>query len=121
MSIIEAQGSAKLPSQTVVNPRENTSAVTLRSGEGARRTTSIKNTIRQRKRQDNIEKEKEVSTSNLVRYYITPPSFPSRLAPMKKEEKERELLDVFCKVEVNIHLLDAIKQVPRYAKFLKIL
>ena len=28
-------------------------------------------------------------------------------------------MDTFRKVEVNIPLLDAIKQVPRYAKFLK--
>ena len=29
------------------------------------------------------------------------------------------MLETFRKVEVNIPLLDAIKQVPRYAKFLK--
>ena len=28
-------------------------------------------------------------------------------------------MDVFRKIEINIPLLDAIKQVPRYAKFLK--
>ncbi|XP_027169380.1 uncharacterized protein LOC113769101 [Coffea eugenioides] len=37
----------------------------------------------------------------------------------KKVEKEKELLDVFRKVEINIPLLDAIKQIPKYAKFLK--
>ena len=36
-----------------------------------------------------------------------------------KEEVERELFETFRKVEINIPLLDAIKQVPRYAKFLK--
>ena len=30
-----------------------------------------------------------------------------------------ELLDIFKKVEINFPLLDAIKQVPRYAKSLK--
>ena len=29
------------------------------------------------------------------------------------------MIETFGKVEVNIPLLDAIKQVPRYAKFLK--
>ncbi|XP_023763845.1 uncharacterized protein LOC111912344 [Lactuca sativa] len=33
--------------------------------------------------------------------------------------EEKEILDTFRKVEVNIPLLDAIKQTPRYAKFLK--
>ena len=35
------------------------------------------------------------------------------------EEAENEILETFWKVEVNIPLLDAIKQIPRYAKFLK--
>ncbi|KAM1901163.1 hypothetical protein EV1_029825 [Malus domestica] len=36
-----------------------------------------------------------------------------------KEEAEKDILETFRKVQVNIPLLDAIKQVPRYAKFLK--
>jgi hypothetical protein len=39
-----------------------------------------------------------------------------------KPKKESELLDIFeilRKVEINIPLLDAIKQIPSYAKFLK--
>ncbi|KAJ9168545.1 hypothetical protein P3X46_020051, partial [Hevea brasiliensis] len=41
------------------------------------------------------------------------------LTKNKKEEQEKEILETFRKVEVNIPLLDAIKQVPKYAKFLK--
>ncbi|KAM2806294.1 hypothetical protein COP1_046927 [Malus domestica] len=37
----------------------------------------------------------------------------------KKEEAKKDILETFRKVQVNIPLLDAIKQVPRYAKFLK--
>ncbi|CAN6718935.1 unnamed protein product [Malus baccata var. baccata] len=37
----------------------------------------------------------------------------------EKEESEKDILDTFRKVQVNIPLLDANKQVPRYAKFLK--
>ncbi|XP_027156536.1 uncharacterized protein LOC113757457 [Coffea eugenioides] len=47
------------------------------------------------------------------------PPFPCRLEKTKKAEKQKEILDVFRKVEINIPLLDAIKQVPKYAKFLK--
>ena len=35
------------------------------------------------------------------------------------EEVDKEILDTFRRVEVNIPLLDAIKQIPKYAKFLK--
>ncbi|KAM1175357.1 hypothetical protein ACFX19_028369 [Malus domestica] len=45
--------------------------------------------------------------------------FPSRFKQTKKEEAEKDILETFRKVQVNIPLLDAVKQVPRYAKFLK--
>ena len=45
--------------------------------------------------------------------------FPSRFSKSKKEESEKEILETFHKVQVNIPLLDAIKQMPQYAKFLK--
>ena len=48
-----------------------------------------------------------------------PTPFPSRLAKPSKDAEEREILETFRKVQVNIRLIDAIKQVPRYAKFLK--
>ena len=35
------------------------------------------------------------------------------------QDKEKEILEVFKKVELNIPLLDVIKQIPKYAKFLK--
>ncbi|KAB2600122.1 S ribonuclease [Pyrus ussuriensis x Pyrus communis] len=37
----------------------------------------------------------------------------------KNEEDEKDILETFRKVHVNIPLLDAIKQIPKYAKFLK--
>ncbi|KAM2986645.1 hypothetical protein FF2_006897 [Malus domestica] len=37
----------------------------------------------------------------------------------KNEEDEKHIMKTFKKVHVNIPLLDAIKQIPKYAKFLK--
>ncbi|KAK8263812.1 hypothetical protein V6Z12_D12G066900 [Gossypium hirsutum] len=48
-----------------------------------------------------------------------PPPFPGRLVKDKKEKEEKEILETFRKMEINIPFLDAIKQVPRYVKFLK--
>jgi len=50
-----------------------------------------------------------------------PLPFPQRVVPTsrKMEEVDKEILDTFRKVKVNIPLLYAIKQIPRYAKFLK--
>lgn len=51
--------------------------------------------------------------------FVIPPSFVERLSKSKKEKEEREILETFCKMEVNILLLDYIKEVSRYARFLK--
>ncbi|CAN6554537.1 unnamed protein product [Malus baccata var. baccata] len=45
--------------------------------------------------------------------------FPRRFMQSKKDESYKDILDTFRKVQVNIPLLDAIKQVLKYAKFLK--
>ena len=45
--------------------------------------------------------------------------FPSRFTKSKRAKSDEEVLDVFRKVNVNIPLLECIKQVPKYAKFLK--
>ncbi|RDX71165.1 hypothetical protein CR513_49527, partial [Mucuna pruriens] len=43
----------------------------------------------------------------------------SRMLTRKKPEYDEELLRMFQKVEINIPFLDATKQIPKYAKFLK--
>ncbi|KAM0976053.1 hypothetical protein ACFX15_018482 [Malus domestica] len=45
--------------------------------------------------------------------------FPRRFMQSKKDEGDKDIPDTFRKVQVNIPLLYAIKQVPKYAKFLK--
>ncbi|CAN6579390.1 unnamed protein product [Malus baccata var. baccata] len=64
-------------------------------------------------------KGKNVSNSIPTNDFPLNVPFPSRFNQTKKEEAEKDILETFRKVQVNIPLLDAIKQVPRYAKFLK--
>ncbi|CAN6555558.1 unnamed protein product [Malus baccata var. baccata] len=61
------------------------------------------------------------NVSNSVPTNVIPSNvpFPHRFMQTKKEEAKKDILDTFRKVQVNIPILDAIKQVPRYAKFLK--
>ena len=51
--------------------------------------------------------------------FKTIPPFPVSSSRSEKDDKKREILEVFKKIELNIPLLDAIKQIPKYAKFLK--
>ncbi|RDX97709.1 hypothetical protein CR513_19503, partial [Mucuna pruriens] len=45
-------------------------------------------------------------------------SFPNQAVSAKRSKIDEDLLKLFKKVEINILLLDAIKQIPKYAKFL---
>ncbi|XP_026400435.1 uncharacterized protein LOC113296342 [Papaver somniferum] len=45
--------------------------------------------------------------------------FPHRLLSTKQLTDNKDILDVFQQVKINIPLLSVIKQVPAYAKFLK--
>ncbi|KAJ9553458.1 hypothetical protein OSB04_017503 [Centaurea solstitialis] len=123
---IENQG--KLPSQTEANPKANVSAITLRN------RTVPDPEPKAKKVQRNEEKEAEIvgakpseekvdekaseDKGKSPKVVIRLP-FPERFEQSKKEKEDKEIMDIFRKVEVNIPLLDAIKQVPRYAKFLK--
>ena len=49
----------------------------------------------------------------------TPPHFQQAMRNKKKAINQTEILEVLRQVKVNIHLLDIIKQIPTYAKFLK--
>ena len=53
-----------------------------------------------------------------MKYHIPPP-FPQALRGKKKASQQAGILEVLRQVKVNIPLLDIIKQVPAYAKFLK--
>ena len=48
-----------------------------------------------------------------------PPQFPQALRGKKKASMQAGILEVLKQVKVNIPLLDMIKQVPTYAKFVK--
>ena len=61
----------------------------------------------------------EVVTRETAMKNSTPPPFPQTLKVKKKAINQAEILEVLRQVKVNIPLLDMIKQVPTYAKFLK--
>ncbi|RDX95064.1 hypothetical protein CR513_22455, partial [Mucuna pruriens] len=91
VSQIQSAGSGNLPSQIVPNSKGgNMSAITQRSSK---------------------ELQQQAKT--------TPLSFPSWSLSTRKPKTNDDLLKMFWRLEINIPLLDAIKQVPKYANFLK--
>ena len=57
--------------------------------------------------------------SNEIERCPIPTPFPQRLISPQKVNQNFEILELLKQVKVNIPLLDAIKQIPSYAKFLK--
>ena len=66
---------------------------------------------------DPLQEEQSVDKEE-VKIRIPPP-FPQVLGKKKNSVNQTEMLEVLRQVKVNIPLLDMIKQVPTYAKFLK--
>ncbi|CAN6543853.1 unnamed protein product [Malus baccata var. baccata] len=138
----------RLPSSTIANPKggfETAKAITLRSGKQVGTEPQASKSTPKEDEKLLFEEEPKTSPTTRMEHPLPQPScnskpynsakvssnptpsssiplnvpFPSRLRQSKKEETEKDILETFRKVQVNIPLLDAIKQVPRYAKFLK--
>ena len=45
--------------------------------------------------------------------------FPQRLQKARREEQFSKFLEIFKKIEINIPFVEAINQMPNYAKFMK--
>ncbi|RDX95407.1 hypothetical protein CR513_22078, partial [Mucuna pruriens] len=98
MSHLQSARSSNLPLQTILNLRGNASALS---------------------RPSDVDSELDAGTEMLQQDKTIPLSFPTRALLARKPESDEELLRMFQKVEINIPLLDAIKQISKYAKFLK--
>ncbi|CAN6711810.1 unnamed protein product [Malus baccata var. baccata] len=142
------QEPGKLPSSTDVNPKggfESAKAITLRSEQEVGYDPSpSKSNQKEDEKMQSEEKEQGLPSARIEQSLPQPPThpnsttkgklgsnsmtsnsiptnapFPCRSMQSKKDESDKDILDTFRKVQVNIPLLDAIKQVPKYAKFLK--
>ncbi|XP_073133775.1 uncharacterized protein [Henckelia pumila] len=120
---LEAKHSNSLPSQTVLNPKENVSAITLRSGRELKVNEKVvqNEDVKESKVEENDLNHEDTPRGMfppLFEYKHVAP-FPLALKKSRKDEGIKGLYETFLRCEINIPLLDDIKQVPRYAKFLK--
>ncbi|OMO59181.1 Retrotransposon gag protein [Corchorus capsularis] len=155
LSDLKTQGQQRIPSQSKVLPRENVSAISLRSGKELQDPYPNHAAHQQEEGEPNYTKEdlqlpakikiedepknkgaapiedsnkddaviqpkgKGVCNSNKPKTDSNLIPFQSRLKKSKKEDDDQDILEIFRKIEINIPLLDAIQQIPNYAKFLK--
>ncbi|RDY03788.1 hypothetical protein CR513_12576, partial [Mucuna pruriens] len=114
ISQLHSAESNNLPSQTITNLRGNMSAITLRSGKALPQPTP-----QQLPRSADADFESDADSQVPQQDKTVPLPFPTRTISTRKLESDEELLRMFRKVEINIPLLDAIKQISKYSKFLK--
>ena len=128
----QVQEKGKFPSQTQPNPRgiheiasasepspimdEVKAIITLRSGKKVEQL--VPKPVEETKEEKEVEPERIIIKEDSIRKSM-PPLFPQALKDKKKASNQTEILEVLRQVKVNIPLLDMIKQVPTYAKFLK--
>ena len=60
-----------------------------------------------------------ISDVSIERVFIPKVPYPQRLVSNKQSNQMEKILEVFKQVKINIPLLDAIQQIPSYAKCLK--
>ena len=54
-----------------------------------------------------------------VKDYTPPVPYPGRLKKQKNEEQYGKFLELFKQLHINIPFVEALAQMPKYAKFLK--
>ena len=126
------QEKGKFPSQTQPNLRgihevasaseptpnmdEVKAVITLRSGKKV--DQPVPKLLDATKEDKEEESERIVIKEDMMKKSM-PPLFPQALRSKKKVSNQTEILEVLRQLRVNIPILDMIKQVPTYAKFLK--
>ena len=124
--LLEVQERGRFPSQTLSNPKgihevgsgmdEVKSIITLRSGKEV--DQPMPKPVEESRQGEEMQPEHILLEEDSMKYRIPPP-FPQALRGKKKATQQACILEVLRQVKVNIPLLDLIKQVPAYAKFLK--
>ncbi|XP_070679611.1 uncharacterized protein [Malus domestica] len=137
---VSGRAPGTFPSQTEPNPRGGADCKAvrvLRSGKSFdnRDENCLKNsrvTSQPKTDSGNVEKsanskdsEQTVNSSEdgavIVedRVYEPPMPYPERLKPKVKDQQLTDFMKTLSKVQINLPLIDAIKNIPSYAKFLK--
>ncbi|XP_057810441.1 uncharacterized protein LOC131024906 [Salvia miltiorrhiza] len=112
----------QFPSNTVVNPKEHCKAITIRSGkilEESKIPPEVKNNDENISSKMQGDKENEKDVYKAPPPYCPPIPFPQRLQKKNVESEFSKFLEIFRKVHINIPLVEALQQMPKYAKFLK--
>ena len=123
--------SGELPSNTEKNPSGHLNAVTQRNGttynpppmvvvENEEEEVVVEEEApNEGKKEEQLAPTPEKRNEPTINVFVRPVPFPQGLAHRKLEEKYGKFKKVLSKLEINISFIDAIKEMPSDAKFLK--
>ena len=115
---LSTRPSGSLPSKTEENPH-HVNAIMLRSGKEVKKAERQVQ-IQEKDPEKGKQKEEELtSKAPVVQPYVPPVPFPGRLKQRELEAQFARFCDIFKGLQINIPLLEALKQIPSYAKFMK--
>nr|XP_025670113.1 uncharacterized protein LOC112769873 [Arachis hypogaea] len=124
------------PNDTIPNPKEECKAIQLRGGKTLEndKVDSKKEVEVEEDDKVNSKKDEEPQTPKKgkqvpeaqpqelrkeVKPYVLPLPYPQRLHKDIKDQQFPKFLEIFKKLEINLQLIEALEQMPLYAKFLK--
>ncbi|XP_015944554.1 uncharacterized protein LOC107469689 [Arachis duranensis] len=126
-----------LPSDTIPNPRdtekaikwEECKAITLRSGkkvetEAITQEEHIKEGLKeevkeQKQEQETYTQSDKLAKKEIVKAYQPMLPYPQTFKEENKEKQYSKFLEIFKTLHINIPFIEALKQMPLYAKFMK--
>ncbi|KAJ9561139.1 hypothetical protein OSB04_006299 [Centaurea solstitialis] len=120
----------QLPGQPKPNPRAQMNAITLRDGKILKEVEKKTRNVVSHGGNEGVSKANEgenvvqagdppVESSVKKPTHVPNVPFPARLAKAKLEAKLGKFLEMMKQLHINIPFMDAITEIPTYAKFLK--
>ncbi|KAL0413474.1 UNVERIFIED_CONTAM: hypothetical protein Sradi_1549100 [Sesamum radiatum] len=121
VSIVSGRKEGQLSSGTEKNSREQVNAISVRN-DRAIKGEPPKEKVEKVQSQKEEKSQEETKGSPLkLNLDVIPPyiPYPKRIVKANLDKQFENFLEIFKRIHVNIHLIDALSQMPSSAKFLK--
>ncbi|XP_070049467.1 uncharacterized protein [Nicotiana tomentosiformis] len=141
---LNSRSQETLPADTNINPKEQNPnqlmAVSLRNGRNLDREQEVAQSRRDEmpitpvtletdeltklievviEQAQVVEKAPNKEKTPSSGQKLTPAPFPQRLAKQKKDDQYRKFMEMLRQIQLNIPLMDALREMPGYAKMMK--
>ncbi|KAL4306619.1 hypothetical protein AHAS_Ahas16G0196400 [Arachis hypogaea] len=111
------------PSDTMANLRGECNAIILRSGKVVEEASPSQSNHEKEavKEPENKKEETHIPSSSkpILKPYVPQEPYLQRLRKDGKDSQFSRFLEIFKKLQINIPFVEALEQMPLYAKFLK--